>query len=203
MTNAIKKEPAEQQGSTPIITTKVPTVKRTKTIVIEKKNKTTGAVTRFNYAKVAARVAEFHLANDNGSIRTQDNLVGQTVFWKATVVPDVKNPERIFNGGSSGKVMDEKSYEKLETIAVGRALAFAGYLSDGEIASLEEMAKYEEPVIQVDAETAIAKLNAAKNLGELQSAWQRLTEAERRNEDVAFAKEALKTDFMEASNENI
>jgi len=32
-----------------------------------------------------------------------------------------------------------KDFEKQETIAVGRALAFAGFLSDGEVASYEEM----------------------------------------------------------------
>jgi hypothetical protein len=99
--------------------------------------------------------------------------------------------------------MDEKSFEKLETIAVGRALAFAGYLADGEIASMEEMAKYEEPVIQVDSESAIAKLNTAKNLAELQLVWQRLTAAERQNEDIAFTKEELKSAFMEVEGENI
>jgi hypothetical protein len=202
MTNVQKKE-VSGETSKPIITEKVPTVKRTKTVVIERVNKNTGKVTKFTYAKVAARLAEFHLANDNGSIRTTETFIGQSVVFKTVLTPNVTNPDRVFTGTAFGKVMDEKSFEKLETIAVGRALAFAGYLADGEIASMEEMAKYEEPVIQVDSESAIAKLNTAKNLAELQLVWQRLTAAERQNEDIAFTKEELKSAFMEVEGENI
>ena len=36
----------------------------------------------------------------------------------------------------------EKQFEKLETIAVGRALALLGYSADGEIASSEEMEEF-------------------------------------------------------------
>ena len=47
-----------------------------------------------------------------------------------------------FTGHSFGKVDKVKAFEKLEIVA-GRALAFAGFLADGEIASYEEMEDYE------------------------------------------------------------
>jgi hypothetical protein len=68
MTNVQKKE-VSGETSKPIITEKVPTVKRTKTVVIERVNKNTGKVTKFTYAKVAARLAEFHLANDKQKLQ--------------------------------------------------------------------------------------------------------------------------------------
>lgn len=194
MTNAIKKEPAEKQGSTASIAKVAPAVNKIKTI------KLNGNI---DYAKVSARLAEFHKANKNGTLETSYDFREGMVIFRAKLTPDVSKPERSFPGTSLGKLGATKAFEKLETIAVGRALAFAGYLSDGEIASSEEMEKYEEPVIQIDSESAVAKLKAANNLEELQTEWRQLTEAERRNEEVAFAKEALKSAFMEASNENI
>ena len=43
-----------------------------------------------------------------------------------------------------------KSFEKLESIAVGRALAFAGFSADGEIASFEEMEEYEKKPSKIE-----------------------------------------------------
>lgn len=194
MTNVQKKEPADKQGSTSSIAKVAPVVNKIKTI------KLNGNI---DYAKVSARLAEFHKANKNGTLETSYDFREGMVIFRAKLTPDVAKPERSFPGTSLGKLGATKAFEKLETIAVGRALAFAGYLSDGEIASSEEMEKYEEPVIQVDSESAIAKLNTAKNLAELQLVWQRLTAAERQNEDIAFTKEELKSAFMEVEGENI
>ena len=51
----------------------------------------------------------------------------------------------------------QKQFEKQETIAVGRALAFAGYLASGDIATAEEMAE----VVTVNQLNAL-KLRFAK-----------------------------------------
>jgi len=87
------------------------------------------------YAKVAARSAEFHADNKECSIQTTCEFKEGFALFSAKV----ETKKGIFTGHSMGKVGQQKAFEKLETIAVGRALAFAGYLADGEIATYEEM----------------------------------------------------------------
>lgn len=119
---------------------------RTKISIIEKKNKKTGNVTRIEYAKVKDRLSEFHKAHKaKNTIHTEVNFKDGWALFLAKIIPDAGNPNRYYTGHAVGKITsDEKAFEKLETIAVGRALAFAGFLADGEIASLEEMQSFEE-----------------------------------------------------------
>jgi len=147
-------------------------MKRTKTMNLGKGN------TQIAYAKVPARVAEFHKGNKNGKIDTSYELKDMQLIFRAVVTPNCDKPERTFTGTSFGKLANDKSLEKLETVAVGRALAFAGYLADGEIASAEEMERHEEQkVTDVSDEDLIAyteKLESAKDLKELQTFWSNL-----------------------------
>ena len=104
----------------------------------------TGKLIAESYAKVSVRVGEFHKGFRNGRIETSYIIDGDRVFWKAIVTLDLKTSERYFTGHSTVKLTGEvKQFEKGETIAVGRALAFAGFLSEGDIASLDEIEEYE------------------------------------------------------------
>ena len=97
------------------------------------------------YAQVKDRVRAFHEKNANGSIVTNWFTAfdeEKILCFKATVIPDVENEDRFFTGHAMGGLKQVKSFEKLETIAVGRALANAGFLSDGEIASADEMENF-------------------------------------------------------------
>lgn len=191
MAEVIKKEPAAKQSSLiPKIAEKPAKVKRLVTI------KLNGNI---EYAKVSARVAEFTRQNGNGSITTEYDFKDGWVIFKATVVPNVKNEGRVFKGTSMGKVGAVKAFEKLETIAVGRALAFAGFLSDGEIASSEEMVKYEESPVIVDELGSIGILNKCGTQEELKKAWMALSPEERANPVVLAAKNRIK-EFL--PNEN-
>ena len=88
------------------------------------------------YAKVAARSAEFHRDNEKCSIETTCEFKEGFVLFCARVTTS----KGTFTGHSMDKVGGrQKQFEKQETIAVGRALAFAGYLATGEIACAEEM----------------------------------------------------------------
>jgi hypothetical protein len=88
------------------------------------------------YAKVAARSAEFHKDNEKCSIETTCEFKEGYVLFCAKVTTS----KGVFTGHSMDKVGGrQKQFEKQETIAVGRALAFAGYLATGEIACAEEM----------------------------------------------------------------
>lgn len=89
------------------------------------------------YAKVASRSAEFHSDNKECSIETTCEFKEGFVLFSAKVTTS----KGTFTGHSMDKITGrQKQFEKQETIAVGRALAFAGYLATGDIACAEEMA---------------------------------------------------------------
>lgn len=152
------------------------------------------------YAKVSARVGEFHKLYKLPAITTSFEFKEGWAIFKATVIPDTTKPERCFTGTSMGKVGAVKAFEKLETIAVGRALAFAGLLSDGEIASNEEMQSYAEAIPLSDNTKALEKLSAAKTKGELGIAWVKLSQAERDNQEVLELKNTLKAKYENTSS---
>jgi hypothetical protein len=96
------------------------------------------------YATVPARIKEFREAYPNGLIETTPTfqLEGQ-VFFTARILKDKANPSSgEATGHAIGKMTGDKVFEKLETIAIGRALAILGYMASGEIASSEEMEEF-------------------------------------------------------------
>lgn len=96
------------------------------------------------YAPVGERLKAFHEAFSNGMIVTEYDFKEGWCIFRASVTPDMEKDTRFFTGHSMGKVASEKALEKLETVAVGRALAFAGLAPDGSIASYEEMQKFQD-----------------------------------------------------------
>lgn len=89
-----------------------------------------------DYVSVATRVDQFHTDHEQGiSIDTAFTLQWEVACFKATVT----TKKGTFTWSSFGKLWREKAFEKLETVAVGRALAFAGYETRDGIASKEEM----------------------------------------------------------------
>lgn len=111
------------------------------------------------YAKVPERIKIFREDCPNGKIETDHkHLDGDIVEFRAWVWKDKKDLVEILKAGVSDKevvrnssdsngtskniVGGEKDFEKLETIAIGRALATLGYLASGEIASSEEMEEF-------------------------------------------------------------
>jgi len=146
------------------------------------------------YAKVATRVLEFVKDNKNSSVSTTIEFKDETVIVRAKIVPDVANPEHYYTGTSFGRLQKEKALEKLETVAVGRALAFAGYCANGEIATDEEMEKYNETkkIPSHDIEASMNSLKAARNLDELKTVWLALPQLHRENEDIFDLKEEIK-----------
>ena len=171
------------------------TQNKTKTIIIERKNKEGKITARITYAKVTARIAEFHKLG-KGKITTEYFLQAPILIFRATVTPKCEEPERFFTGTSFGKLGEDKALEKIETLAVGRALAFAGYLSDGEIASFEEMERYENALATIETAPALEKINSAKNLDALAEVWFNLTQDEKNNKEVALAKDVKKEKFQ-------
>lgn len=140
-----------------------------------------------DYAKVADRLKIFREENPNSKIMTETRSVDGKITFKAyiwknkdelidLVKSGVDKETIMITADSNGTAQKEirngdKDFEKLETVAVGRALALLGYLASGEIASSEEMEEFEDFKKQKVADQSkelIAKLKASKNLKELQ-----------------------------------
>ena len=97
-----------------------------------------------DYVPVDERLRYFNAHNTNGQISTVVTFNERTVYFRAKVTPDIKNPDRFFIGHSFGELGTEKAFEKLETVAVGRALAFMGIGIIGGIASADEIQKFQK-----------------------------------------------------------
>lgn len=122
------------------------------------------------YAQVKDRLKEFRENSKDGSINTEVIPSNDgSIIIKATVT----SGEKSATGQSFGKVGAGKAFEKLETIAVGRALAFLGYGADGAIASSEEMEEFEGYKKDKIAD-AIALLKKCKTLASLKEKFMSL-----------------------------
>lgn len=103
-----------------------------------------------DYATVPQRLKQFRQDNPRSIVATDPIIQADgSVVFKATLVKDKKDPNSAeATGHSYGKItgsgIGEKAFEKLETVAVGRALALMGYLNNGQIATTEEMVEFEE-----------------------------------------------------------
>ena len=98
-----------------------------------------------DYVQVKDRILYFNETWTNGDIQTEVKMHGaDTVMVKATVTPETKEPERCFIAHSFGVIGPDKAFEKLETVAVGRALAFMGIGVIESVASADEMEQFHE-----------------------------------------------------------
>lgn len=98
-----------------------------------------------DYVQVKDRIEFFNSTYDNGSIRTEViKDEGDIVQIKATVIPDMTNLDKYFNGHAEeirgqGYVNKTSALENCETSAVGRALAMMGIGVMDAIASMDEI----------------------------------------------------------------
>lgn len=119
-----------------------------------------------DYILVKDRVIAFNEDCQNGSIRTE--LISQPqdemVLIKATIVPDVQNPDRYFTGYSQatwgdGYINKTSALENCETSAIGRALASMGYGVLESLASADELYKAQGQE-QISEKASDKQLNA-------------------------------------------
>lgn len=153
--------------------------KRVKTTKIEKKykDKQTGQEKKITmeYSKVVDRLAEFRKDNPRGRIETTPTIADDTLMFKAYILKDKADKN---SADATGHAMakyegTEKQFEKLETIAVGRALAMLGYGASGEVASFEEMEEFTQYRDQ-KIEELIEQLNQCKTIPELRERFMSL-----------------------------
>lgn len=114
------------------------------------------------YATVPQRLKEFREKHPRSSVTTRPEIQADgTIVFTAKIVKD-KGDEfsAEATGHSYGPNKGEKAFEKLETVAVGRALALLGYLNNGQIATTEEMEEFEQ-YRQDNYEQAVLDIHAA------------------------------------------
>lgn len=180
--------------------------KTTKLTRIEKqyKDKKTGEYKSLviEYAKVNDRLLEFREANPKGSIVTSFQLVTDRIIFKSHIVKDRGDETSAeATGHATGKDDGtEKIFEKLETIATGRALALLGYGAKGEIASSEEMEEFLADKEEKRAEAIMEVTEAIGNcatLNDLKTLWASLS-----GEMKVAVKQAQEAKKLQLENEN-
>lgn len=136
-------------------------VKKLQTIKLQNKD----------YATVPTRIKEFRQDCKKGVIETESKRNEMEIEFIATIYKDGSNREiGKAMGHSFGNIKDSKAFEKLETIAVGRALAMLGYMASGDVASSEEMDEFlsEKEVKRLNAVQVLKdKIDKIKSVAEL------------------------------------
>lgn len=143
------------------------------------------------YAQVAERLRAIHDDHKDFDIVTTPTITdsGNIIFTATLTIRDKKdaNGPVVYTGHSFGKNGAVKAFEKQETIAVGRALAFAGYHADGEIASADEMKDYGSEADQEQIIEAVMSIQSAKTDTELKKAYRALPLALQHSQEVIQA----------------
>lgn len=152
------------------------------------------------YAKVASRLKDFREKHPRAKIVTKPEPFGEGLVFKAEIISDLSDESSARATGSAmytAKQMDQpKAFEKLETIAVGRALSLLGWLNNGEIASTEEIAEFEDmkrEKVKKLIDEGIQKMQKAKSIDELKSIFITL---DMTNENIIAAKDKKKEELM-------
>lgn len=152
------------------------------------------------YAQVKDRLKVFWEDNPNGTIDTNTTpLPDGSVIVKSTVCRNANERGGCATGQAHGKLDGEKAFEKLESVANGRALANLGYLANGEIASLEEMQEFLDHKEELKVEKvnqAIKELKKCKSLSTLKKTWAEIDAETQRNEQVLGLKDSLKLELV-------
>lgn len=169
-----------------------------------------------DYAKVADRIKIFWEENPNGKIDTEREDISENKvrfiarIWRdskvildlATVGTDINIIKLTANATASADAAKkgDKENEKLETVAVGRALAMLGYLASGEVASREEMEQFEAykaNLFQDEIDKVINGMKKAKTIDELRKLYVSLSAELRTNQEILNLKDELKKKLTE------
>lgn len=152
-----------------------------------------------DYATVPARLKEFRSTNPRASISSEPlPQPDGSMIIKTTIIADRADESSAISTGSARytekEMAQKKSYEKLETISVGRALSILGYLNNGEIASTEELDEFYAVRDEKRIAEAVESLLAAETLEDLK---RRLiaTGDLMRNDEIQAAKDRRKAEL--------
>lgn len=185
---------------------------------MSEKVKTTKINGGAEYAKVSDRIKLFWEQNPNGKIDSEREEKDGKVRFIARIWRDSGTIVALALSGVTTEVIKttadatasadaikkgDKENEKLETVAVGRALAMLGYLASGEVASMEEMEafeKFKEAKKLKEVEKAIDQLHKSPNLDELKDTFVKLDLNIRSNPHVIKTKDLMKQKLAGLNN---
>lgn len=135
-----------------------------------------------DYALVPERLKVFRETNPRADVATEPIYQADgSLIFKATIIADLSDDTSARATGHAKYSVNElnkpKSFEKLETVATGRALAMLGYLNDGQVATTEEMEEFESYKVEAHAKAlaeATRALRYAKTIKDLAKTWNTL-----------------------------
>jgi hypothetical protein len=162
-----------------------------------------------DYAKVTDRLEAFRTNHPNSKIltsyKTENNkVVFKAFLWrdKTEVIQSLANgisKELIYltadaEATAQKTITSDKDFEKLETMAIGRALSNLGYSSTGKIAEsmVSELDQYKDELYQDSVDSAIDRLQNCKTLDELKANYQALNPVLRIDKTIKVITEEIK-----------
>lgn len=157
-----------------------------------------------DYAGVPDRIKEFREKNSRADIRTEHTwLPDGGLDFKAFIIVDKSDANSASATGTAHyspvEMKVKKSFEKLETIATGRALAILGYLNNGQVATSEEMTEFNEYQDQ-KIEEAVDQLKCAPTIDDLKDVFMNLGSLMAHSQ-VIEAKDKRKEELLNESKE--
>lgn len=177
-----------------------------------------------DYAKVTDRLEAFRTNHPNSKILTSfknenNKVVFKAFLWrdKTEVIQSLANgiPKELIyltadaEATAQKTITNDKDFEKLETMAIGRALSNLGYSSTGSIAesTISELNKYKDELYQDSVDSAIDRLQNCKTLDELKSNYQALNPVLRTDKAIKVITEEIKkrlgTEFTNIKDKQI
>jgi len=162
-----------------------------------------------DYAKVTDRLEAFRTNHPNSKILTSyknenNKVVFKAFLWrdKTEVIQSLANgisKELIYltadaEATAQKTITNDKDFEKLETMAIGRALSNLGYSSTGKIAEsmVSELDQYKDELYQDSVDSAIDRLQNCKTLDELKVNYQALNPVLRIDKTIKVITEEIK-----------
>ena len=162
-----------------------------------------------DYAKVTDRLEAFRTNHPNSKILTSyknenNKVVFKAFLWrdKTEVIQSLANgisKELIYltadaEATAQKTITSDKDFEKLETMAIGRALSNLGYSSTGKIAEsmVSELDQYKDELYQDSVDSVIDRLQNCKTLDELKSNYQALNPVLRIDKTIKVITEEIK-----------
>lgn len=162
-----------------------------------------------DYAKVTDRLEAFRTNHPNSKILTSYKNENNKVVFKAFLWRDKTELIQSLANGVSKELIyltadaeataqktitNDKDFEKLETMAIGRALSNLGYSSTGKIAEsmVSELDQYKDELYQDSVDSVIDRLKNCKTLDELKSNYQALNPVLRIDKTIKVITEEIK-----------
>lgn len=162
-----------------------------------------------DYAKVTDRLEAFRANHPNSKILTSYKNENNRVVFKAFLWRDKTEVIQSLTNGISKELIyltadaeataqktitSDKDFEKLETMAIGRALSNLGYSSTGKIAEsmVSELDQYKDELYQDSVDSVIDRLQNCKTLDELKSNYQALNPVLRIDKTIKVITEEIK-----------